>query len=447
MTPSSEDKEIRTLLDSFPRFRMDEHKQREIAEHIYHVKESLARMKRRKQHRKWIGGIVISFAFVLIVYQLVIPLLSSSVPIAQRMIEEEVLRATSIETHEKKAETVLTIDPQIQAYVDEALQKANALYHPENMTVIVSDPNTGEILAIGNHNPEAIDDKKQADAVRAMPSPVAAFPVVTLAAAIQEGKFNPTEIYESGTYEIAPGELIKDHNNGIGWGKIPYLEGIQRSSNVAFAKLGSERLQGDVLQEYLERFGFGQKTAIELTDEEAGQIPNLGNAREVAVAAMGQAGSASAIQQVAAIGAIANGGKLLRPHINKKPESKKNHEYYVRQVISEETARKVRDILESVVHSQFGADKTFVINNYPVAGKSGISPKYDQQGKVMDNKQIFSFIGFAPSNNPKLLVYVAVDGPKIEPPVGLAWRKVVSPLFREVMENSLQHLQQQKPVD
>ncbi|MGG1663141.1 peptidoglycan D,D-transpeptidase FtsI family protein [Brevibacillus sp. NRS-1366] len=440
MTPSSEEKEISTLLHSFPSLRMEEDKQRDIARHIRQEKELLTRMKRRKAHRKVIGGIAASFAFLFITYQLIPPSLSSSEPSVQRMNTEENQKSNAAGTKENK-DAVLTIDRQIQSYVEEALNKTDAAYHPESMTIIVSDPNTGEILGMASRGKQASADSL-AEVGRAIPDPVAAFRIVTLAAAVQEGKFNPREVYDSGTYKDIPGNPINDHNNGIGWGKIPFLEGIQRSSNVVFAKLGVERLKKDLLQEYFERFGFGQKTDIGLSYEEAGKIPTMDHPREVALATIGQGGSASAIQQVAAVGAVANGGKLLKPHMTKTAGVDENHAYQIRQVISEETAVQVRDILEEVVNSRVGSAKAFSMEEYPVAGNSGLAQKYDQKGKIMDGKYMVSFIGFAPSDQPKLLVYVVVDDPKSDSSVGVWSREIIAPPFKEVMEKSLKYLQQ-----
>ncbi|GED68209.1 hypothetical protein BRE01_19110 [Brevibacillus reuszeri] len=442
MTPSSEEKEIRALFHSFPLLRIEEDKQQMIAGHIREEKELLMRMKRRKTVSKVIGAIAASFALFLIAYQVVISMESPSVQSAQIKNEPVSPGTTAAGTAEQKAK-VTTINPQIQAYVEEALNKTNQVYSPESMTVIVTDPHTGEILAMANRMPNKMA-KEQEYAGRAVPDPVPAYPIVTLAAAIQEGKFDPNEIYDSGTYEVAPGKLIKDPNNGIGWGEITYLEGVLSSSNVAFAKLGNERLQKGVLEEYLKRFGFGNQTGIELEGEEAGSLPTMEKPYEVANAAMGKGATATALQQVAALGVIANGGELMRPHLYKNADTDTRSQYMVRQVISEEAAKQVREILESAVSSKFASLRVlFKLDEYSVAGNSGVAPKYDAQGNVIDGKNIATFIGYAPSDDPKLLIYVSVDEPKTDPMVALWWGPIISPIFKEVMANSLQHLQKE----
>ncbi|MFF0830631.1 peptidoglycan D,D-transpeptidase FtsI family protein [Brevibacillus sp. NPDC003359] len=436
MTPSFEEKEISTVLQSFPSLQMDEDKRREIASHIRQEKELLKQMKRRKKYAKVIGGVAASFALLFIAYQWMPSEVTPSVPSAQQMNIERSQKVQAAETT-SQTDMVLTLDSQIQEYVEEAIHKTGKAYQPENMTVIVTDPNNGEILGMGNLKKQNANDRVP-DIVKAKPDPVAAFPIVTLAAAIEEGKYHDNETYESGTYEITPGQFIKDNNNGAGWGQIRYLEGIQRSSHIAFAKL-SERIPEDSLQQYFERFGFGMKTGTEQLNEQSGKIPNMDTPYDKAMAAYGLAGSASAIQQVAAVGAIANGGELMKPHMTKE---ERNHIDKGRRVISEETAKQVREILESVVKTAPGSSREFSIKGHAVAGRTGIAEKRDQQGKVIEGKYTYSFIGFAPSDDPKLLVYVAVDNPNTDLWVRLWGKEIVAPPFKEIMENSLQYLQQ-----
>ncbi|WP_064202260.1 peptidoglycan D,D-transpeptidase FtsI family protein [Brevibacillus brevis] len=430
MTPSFEEKEISTVLQAFPSLHMDEDKRREIAGHIRRERELLEQMKKRKKYAKVIGGAVASLALLFIAYQW---MPSEAVPSAQQMNTEGNQKAQAAGTT-SQTDKVLTLDSQIQDYIEEAIHKTNKAYQPENMTVIVTDPNNGEILGMGNL-------KRPTDRVphivRAMSDPVVAFPIVTLAAAIEEGKYKNYETYESGTYEITTGKFIKDNNNGAGWGKISYLEGIQRSSNVAFAKL-SEQIPNDSLQQYFERFGFGAKTGTEQLNEQSGKIPNMDTPYDKAMAAYGLAGSASPIQQVAAVGAIANGGELMKPHVTREET---NHIDKGRRVISVETAKQVREILESVVKTAPGSSRDFSIKEHTVAGRTGIAEKRDPQGNIIDGKYTYSFIGFAPSDNPKLLVYIAVDNPNTDLWVRLWGKEIVAPPFKEIMENSLQYLQ------
>lgn len=259
----------------------------------------------------------------------------------------------------------LTIDRQIQDYVEQALDKVEQQYKPQGMTVIVADPQTGDILAMGNRsqfNPntyyQGIENYNN-HAVTTMFEPGSTFKIITLAAAIEEKMFNPNEIYQSGTYTIKGQVPIRDHNNGAGWGPITFLEGVQRSSNVLFAKLGYERLKLEGLKKYFYKFGMGEKTGIELPYEKKGSLINLEkpqSPRDWAATTYGQAATVTAIQQVAAVGAIANGGELLKPHIVKEMRDphtgavvSRTQREVVDRVVSEATAKQTRDILETVI--------------------------------------------------------------------------------------------------
>lgn len=352
----------------------------------------------------------------------------------------------------------LTIDRQIQDYVEQALDDIEKKYKPQGMTVIVSDPQTGEILAMGNRpqfNPnkyyEGITNYTN-HAVTSMFEPGSTFKIITLAAAIEEGQFHPNEEYQSGTYTIKGQTPIRDHNNGQGWGRISFLEGVQRSSNVVFVKLGYERLKLEKLKAYFEKFGIGSVTGIELPYEKKGNISNLENPRsprDWAVTTFGQGVTVTAIQQVAAVGAIANGGELLKPRIIKEMRDpltgavvQRSQREVVRRVVSEATAKQTRDILETVVTSEEGTGKAYRIDGYHVAGKTGTAQKYEGN-KIKEGHYIASFIGFAPKDDPRLLVYVVVDDPQTDEWYGNWGRLMVAPIFKSVMERSLQYLQQQ----
>jgi penicillin-binding protein 2B len=353
---------------------------------------------------------------------------------------------------------VLTIDRQIQDYVEQALDKTEKEFKPKKVTVIVSDPKTGEILAMANRpqfNPNRYWEIQNFEnpAISYIFEPGSTFKIITLAAAIEQGLYRSDEYYMSGMYRKVPGPPIKDHNNGQGWGKITFLEGVQRSSNVAFVILGYERLKQELLGEYFDRFGIGQKTGIELPGERKGIMRDLNkplSQRDVAVTTFGQGVAVTAIQQVAAIGAIANGGELLKPTIVKElrdPRTgavvKRTDRQVIRRVVSEKTAKQVRDILETVVTSEHGTGWAYDLEGYHVAGKTGTAQTYDEQtGQIVDGRYVVSFIGFAPKDDPRLLVYVVVDDPQTDQPSSLLGSTVVAPIFNSVMERSLQYLQQ-----
>lgn len=343
----------------------------------------------------------------------------------------------------------LTIDNDIQHYTEEALREIVKKYNPKSATAIAADPNTMEILAMANMPEFNPNEYWKADyahmynhAVGSLYEPGSTFKIATLAAAVEEGLFNPEEEYKSGSIKV-PGDtkIIRDHNLD-GWGNITFLEGLKRSSNVAFVKLGLERLGAEKLREYFTKFGFGQKTGIELTNEATGSMRFQYNS-EVATASFGQGVSTTAIQQVAAVAAVANGGKLMEPHIIKSitdPSTKTTtvtEPKVVRQVISEETSRQVGEYLEQVVSDQQnGTGKNAYIEGYRVAGKTGTAQKV-VNGKYSETKFMVSFIGYAPVDNPKIVLYIAVDEPNDRYAGG---GTVAAPAFREIVLKSLRKM-------
>lgn len=344
----------------------------------------------------------------------------------------------------------LTIDNDIQHYAEEALRNVVKEYSPKSATAIVADPNTMEILAMANmpeFNPNEYGKSDFASmynhAVGSLYEPGSTFKIATLAAAIEEGEFNPEELYQSGSiYVQGDPTPIRDHNR-IGWGKITFLEGLKYSSNVAFVKLGFERLGGDKLRDYFTRFGFGQKTGIEIPNEATGTIHFQYN-RDIAAASFGQGGVlVTPIQQVAAVAAVANGGNLMKPYILKSvtdPATQTTtvtEPTVVRRVISEESSRLASGYLEQVVSDRIdGTGRNAYIEGYRVAGKTGTAQKVVGKGYSSD-KFVVSFIGYAPVDNPQLIVYVLVDEPKDKNAGGGA---VAAPVFREIMLKSLRKL-------
>lgn len=346
---------------------------------------------------------------------------------------------------------VLTIDETIQHYTEKAIKAIYDQYKPVSVTAIAADPKTMEILAMANmpnFNPNSYwEAGSQAafydHAIRSIYEPGSTFKIVTLAAAVEEGLFNPNEWYMSGQIKVKGWpKPIRDVKRG-GWGEITLLEGVKRSSNVAFVKLGIEKLGEEKVKQYIHDFGFGQKTGIELPGESKGTV-SIERTIDVATATFGQGGVVvTPIQQVAGIAAVANGGTLLKPHIIKEivdpvtGEKTKTEPEVVRKVISEETSRKVGEYLEQVVSDQkIGSGRNAYIEGYRVAGKTGTAQKA-VNGKYVDGKYVVSFIGYAPVEDPKILVYIIVDEPN-DPYAGGG--SVAAPAFKEIVSQSLRYM-------
>lgn len=346
------------------------------------------------------------------------------------------------------ANIYLTIDQKIQSFLEEAMSRVQNEYEPEKMIAIVSNPKTGQILAMSNRPSFNPNEKNITnylnDAVSYHFEPGSTMKLYPLAAAIEEGVFNENEMYQSGSYTVAGG-TIRDHNR-VGWGKISFLEGVQRSSNVAFSLLVNEKLGTERFLEYLHKFKLHQPTGIDIPGEVSSNIVFRWPLEKVTTA-FGQGTAITPIQQIQAASAIANDGKMMKPYIidhiidpdtnkvvlQKKPE-------VVGTPISKETANKVLDILETVVTSPNGTGKSFYIEGYDVAGKTGTAQIPDPSGGYMTGREnyIFSFIGMAPQDNPELLIYIAVKQPKLT--IHQVGSAPVSEIFKSVMKNSLQYL-------
>ncbi|WP_223596005.1 penicillin-binding protein [Neobacillus bataviensis] len=346
----------------------------------------------------------------------------------------------------------LTIDQKIQTFLEDAMNKADKDYKPKKIIAIVADPKTGEILAMGQRpsfhpkTKEGIEDGWHNEAVETSFEPGSTMKIFTLAAAVQENVFNPNEQYKSGSYQVTnKDKAIHDHN-GSGWGTITYLEGVQRSSNVAFAKIAKEKLGFEKFREYLTKFGFDKPTGIELPDETSGKIQYTYPIEKITTA-YGQGTAITPIQQIQAATAIANDGKMMKPHVVEKIVNhdtgeviKKESPEVVSTPISAETAKKVRDILETVVSSPKGTGVRYKIDGYDVAGKTGTANIPGPDGKYLKgaDNYMFSFLGMAPKDDPKLIVYVAVQQPDLD---GTGQGALpVSEIFNPVMKNSLHYL-------
>ncbi|WP_102347033.1 penicillin-binding protein [Bacillus sp. Marseille-P3661] len=344
----------------------------------------------------------------------------------------------------------LTLDQKIQTFVESALTYVDKEYQPENSIAIVANPKTGEILAMGSRpsfDPNIRDIQNYLnDPISNSFEPGSTFKIFTLAAAIDAGAFNANEEYQSGSYKLPNVRAIRDHNR-VGWGKITYLEGVQRSSNVAFAKIVNEELGTDNFRVYLDRFGFHQPTGIDLPNEASGNI--LYNwPIEKLTTAFGQGTMITPIQQIQAATAIANNGKMMKPFIIKKivdPNTgdiiNETEPKVVGEPIKPETAMQVLDILETVVSSEAGTGKPYRIEGYEIAGKTGTAQIPDPKtGQYMNGhgNNVFSFLGFIPKDDPQLVMYVSVKRPRLENhELG---SEPASYIFKTVMRNSMHYL-------
>ncbi|MGR9591164.1 MULTISPECIES: stage V sporulation protein D [Bacillus cereus group] len=319
----------------------------------------------------------------------------------------------------------LTIDARITRIMEREMNIAESTYNPDGMIAIAMNPKNGEILGMSSRpsfDPADFQSVSPEVYNRNLPvwstyEPGSTFKIITLAAALNENlvDLEKDTFYDDGAAEVG-GARLKCWKAG-GHGSQTFLEVVQNSCNPGFIELG-DRLGKDRLFKYIRNFGFGQKTGIDLQGEGSGILFNLDKVGPVeqATTSFGQGVSVTPIQQVAAVAAAVNGGTLYQPYIAKEfidPENNqvvsKKTPVEKRKVISKETSEKVRYALENVVAK--GSGKGAYIDGYRVGGKTGTAQKV-KDGKYLENNYIVSFIGFAPADDPEIVVYVAVDNPK-----------------------------------
>lgn len=344
----------------------------------------------------------------------------------------------------------LTIDSKIQTIIDRELEIANATYQPESMVAIAMNPNNGEILGMSSYptyNPANYKDVDPIVYNRNLPvwstyEPGSTFKIITLAAALNENEVNLEKdgFYDDGAAEVGGAHLRCWKR--AGHGQQTFLEVVQNSCNPGFVELG-QRLGKDKLFKYVREFGFGQKTGIDLSGEGVGLLfdeKKIGPV-EAATTAFGQGVSVTPIQQVAAVSAAINGGTLYQPYIAKEFIDSETGEVVnkktpvaKKQVISKEVSEKIRYALESVVAE--GSGKNAFIEDYRVGGKTGTAQKV-KNGVYMEDSFIVSFMGFAPADDPQIVVYIAIDHPKNTIQFGGV---VAAPIAGNIIRDSLQVL-------
>ena len=343
---------------------------------------------------------------------------------------------------------VLTIDETIQYIVERELDKIFAERQAKSAAAIVMDPKTGEILAMtsrptfdpNNYGASPASNRRNF-AINDSYEPGSTMKITTSAMALEENLVNrDTQFYCPGYVKV--GKETIGCPNGKAHGSQTFAQIVENSCNVGFIKVGLE-LGMDNYFKYLHAFGFGQPTGIDLPGEAQGILVNQANAKQIDLGtmAMGQANAVTAIQLTNAVAAVANGGKLMKPHLLKQVlDSEGNvvktlEPEEVRQVISESTAKELCAILEGEVTN--GTGRNAYIEGYHVGGKTGTAQKIAPGGGYLANEYVVSFIGLAPSDDPRLVVMVVVDAPQGYPYYG-GW--VAAPAAREIISDSLRYL-------
>lgn len=336
------------------------------------------------------------------------------------------LPGTAAETVESEDgdDVHLTLDKRLQTHMENIVTEVNEEYRPQSLTATVVDAKTGEIIATTQRptfnatTKEGIDQTWQNLLVEYTYEPGSTFKLITLAAAIEEGVFNPEATFMSGRREIA-GSVVHDVDPE-GWGEITYLEGVYRSSNVAFVNL-VEKMGVDTWKNYIERFGFETSTGISLPNEASGTNP-FDTLIQQYNTSFGQGLTVTPVQMIQAFTAISNDGNMMQPKIATAVSDSDSQE--VTEVepiqkpapISQDTAHKVLSILKGGVESEIGAARGYQIEDQSIAAKTGTAQLVNPDtGEYYANHPnfIYSVVAMAPAENPKALVYITVQQPEL----------------------------------
>lgn len=341
------------------------------------------------------------------------------------------------------ASLVLTIDREIQASMEDLVDWAMDEYGAEAATIVVMDPETGEVLALATSPRMDLNDSGSFlnIFVNEIPfnrgisqsyEPGSVFKVITMAAALDDGVVTPqTEFVDRGAIEVG-GAIIYNWNRG-GWGPQTMLGCMQHSLNVCLAWVATQLGARDFYT-YLENFGIGRLSGIDLQMEAEGRLKVPGDAdwyeADLGVNAFGQGVSATPLQMAAAIAAVANDGRMMQPHIVRSIINKGFQQdvepRVAGQVMKPETARTLTDMLAESLEEE---SSEALVEGYRVAGKTGTGEIPTPLGYT-SNETNASFVGWGPVDDPKFLVYVWLEKPSASP-----WGSVVaSPVFREAVE-------------
>src|SRR5216684_2471596 len=350
---------------------------------------------------------------------------------------------------ERGANVVLTLDEKIQYMAQRELLAAIEKTHALAGSVIVMNPNTGEVLAMANwprFNPNAANsapaESRMNRAVSALYEPGSTFKLITLAAAFDQDITRPNEVFdcENGAIYIA-GHRIRDHKP---FGLLNVAGILAQSSDVGAIKIAL-RLGAPKFYEYIRAFGFGQPTGVDLPGESKGLLRRLENWSAVSIGSisMGQEVGVTPIQLISAVSAIANGGMLCKPHVivelrrgdQLMPAEGPLAPSEPKRVIRPETAATLRRLMEGVVLN--GTGELAHLDGWTAAGKTGSAQKIDPAtGRYSPTQLIASFTGFAPINNPAVTILVSLDSPVGQHEGG----QVAAPVFKRIAEQVLPHL-------
>ena len=358
---------------------------------------------------------------------------------------------------------VLSVDLVIQHFVEREIANVVAKYNPKKVYAIVMDPDTGEILALGNYpefdpnepprnfeNFEQMQEYVKNFSVKDNLEPGSIFKILTAAAALEQKAANSGSTYYCPGYKIVDGQRIRCWKVG-GHGSQTFAEVIENSCNPAFMEMALE-IGVTEFYNYMTLFGLGMPTGVDVLGEESGILIPRSSVKTVDLAriSFGQAIAVTPLQLINSVAAVINGGYLMRPHLGKAIYTnniddgnddasrrlvKEIAPFRVRRVISEETSAIMRQVLQDTV--TYGSGRNAYIAGFRVGGKTGTAQKYGPTGQIVEGKNLSSFVGFAPSNDPELIVLFMVDEPQAAVTFGSV---IAAPHVGRILEDSLKYM-------
>lgn len=341
----------------------------------------------------------------------------------------------------------LTIDATLQRKTEQFLEQTVRQHRAKGGSVVIMDPWTGRILALANaptFDPGRMDRSIQDlsayvnQAISAPYEPGSIFKIITFAAALEEGVVRRGDRLDCGNGQMTIGRrVIRDTH---AYGLLPMEEAFAKSSNVGAIRL-AQRMGRETFHTYIEKFGFGKRTEIDLPGEAAGILrqPDRWNPDSIGSIAMGQEIAVTPLQAVAAVAVIANGGRWVRPHLVERVTSFDERETLYRperierQILRPETAAQMTRLMEGVITEGTGR-QAIQFDAFTVAGKTGTPQKWSEKGGYRAGLYMPSFLGFVPATKPRFAIVVMID----EPSAGAYYGGVVAaPLFAQLAEVAL----------
>lgn len=342
------------------------------------------------------------------------------------------------------SDVYLTLDTRLQTYLETLMTEVYEKYQPTSMTAMLVEPETGEIVAASQRptfnleTKEGIDDMWQNLLVEKAYEPGSTIKVLTVAAAIEEGVFDPNSFYDSSPVTMGD-STIADYN-GVGWGVITELEGLSQSSNTLMIHLVKE-MGYDVWESYIREFGLLQETGSGFANEASGSM-NYEYEADKVTTGFGQGIYVTPYQMMQAFTAIANDGNMMKLQLVNRYEEDGMMQVVEPEVvsspISKETANKTLEYLQSVVYADTGTGAAYDLDGYTVSAKTGTAEVFNLETNTYEaglTKYLYSVVGFVPSEDPQYVLYITAEQPKnLDTTASDMMTEIYTPLLTRALE-------------